>query len=84
MIRGSRGWLPRALVFSATLCASLADQYVSDAICNFTFSGGDLPKYQLPEAGPNSPGDKVLNANNSIVHVQSEAFSLDLTGWFGT
>lgn len=84
MIRGSRVWLSRALVLSATLYPSFAVQYISDTTCNFTFSGGDLPKFQLPEAGQNNPGDQVLNANNSIIHVQSEAVFLDTVCWLGS
>lgn len=52
-----------------------AFQYVSNATCNFTFSQGDVPNFQLPEAGPNSPGDVQLNEGNLIVTFEAESKS---------
>lgn len=52
-----------------------ANVYISSAACNFTFSNGDVPNFQLPEAGPNSPGDVQLNEGNPIVPSWGESES---------
>ncbi|CAN0485928.1 unnamed protein product, partial [Discosporangium mesarthrocarpum] len=55
-------------------------EFVSFDYCNHTFANGDLPLFNLPEAGPNSPGDSLLNGGNPIVRESGYPVTLGCNG----
>lgn len=68
MVVGDCVFRSLALALLLLVSSATASQFTNtSAVCNFTFSLGDLPNFRLPEAGPNSPGDVQLNVGNNII-----------------